>query len=351
MRDLLASVSSTGGPFGRATSGGGSAELPRRAFLMALVLGSGELLTGGARAAERARPFLIGALTESWGPTPQMAGLRDGLLALGYREHEQFVLGVRFTQGDLAALPAAARELVQYGVDLIFVTEENPTKAVQMATPRIPVVFAAVGDPLGLGLIQSFARPGGNITGVTHLDLELGPKRLEIFREILPGLKRVLYPYDSSDAYAVAAAREYRGAARRLEVVLVEQEVRTQEEAQATIARVRKGEVDGILKPRGISLNIPGFILRATTERAMPAMFDATWWVEQGGLASYGPDFYESGRQAARLVDKILKGTNPAEIPVEVNPKIELAINLQVAKTLGVTIAPEVLYRADRLVR
>jgi putative ABC transport system substrate-binding protein len=318
---------------------------------MALALGSKRLFTGFAAAAERSRPFLIGALTESWGPTPQMAGLRDGLLALGYRENEQFVLGVRFTQGDLAALPAVARELVRYGVDLIFVTEENPVKAAQMATTRIPVVFAAVGDPLGQGLIQSFARPGGNITGVTNLDLELGPKRLEVFREILPSLKRVLYPYDSSDAYAAAAAREYRDAARRLGVVLVEQEVRTQEEAQATIDRVRKGEVDGILKPRGISLNIPGFILRATSERAIPAMFDATWWVEQGGLASYGSDFYESGRQAARLVDKILKGANPAEIPVEVNPKIELAINLQVAKTLGLPIAPEVLYRADRLVR
>jgi putative ABC transport system substrate-binding protein len=325
--------------------------LQRRSFLIALVLGSGGLFTGGSRAAERAHPLLIGALTESWGPTPQMAGLRDGLLALGYRENEQFILGVRFTQGDLAALPAAARELVQYGIDLIFVTEENPAQAAKLATTRLPIVFAAVGDPLGLGLIQSFARPGGNVTGVTHLDLELGAKRLEVFREILPGLKRVLYPYDSSDAYAVAAAKEYRAAARRLGIELVEQKVQTQEEAQATIARVRKGEGDGILKPRGISLNIPGFILKATSERAIPAMFDAAFWVEQGGLASYGPDFYESGRQAARLVDKILKGTNPAEIPVEVNPKIELAINLQVAKTLGVTIAPEVLYRADRLVR
>jgi putative tryptophan/tyrosine transport system substrate-binding protein len=351
MRDSLASIGSTRGPSGRVTSEGGGGGLLRRTFLMALAVGGGGLVKGFAGAAERARPFLIGALTESWGPTPQMAGLRDGLLTLGYREHEQFVLGVRFTQGDLAALPAVARELVQYGVDLIFVTEENPAKAVLLATTRIPIVFAAVGDPLGLGLIQSFARPGGNVTGVTNLDLELGPKRLEVFREILPGLKRVLYPYDSRDAYAVAAAREYRDAARRLGVVLVEQEVQTQEEARATIDRVRKGEVDGILKPRGASLNIPGFILRATSERAIPTMFDATWWVEQGGLASYGPDFYESGRQAARLVDKILKGANPAEIPVEVNPKIELAINLQVAKTLGLTIAPAVLYRADRLVR
>jgi len=316
-----------------------------------VLLVSFSLLPIGVRATDRTHPLLIGALTESWGPTPQMAGLRDGLLALGYRENEQFILGIRFTQGDLAALPNAARQLVEYGSDLIFVTEENPAQAAKLATTRIPIVFAAVGDPIGRGLIQSFARPGSNVTGVSHLDLDLGGKRLEIFREIVPGLKRVLLPYDAADAYALAAAREYRDAARRLGIVLVEQQVQTPEAAQAAIAQVRKGQVDGILKPRGVSLNIPGLILQATSERAIPAMFDAMWWVEQGGLASYGPDFYESGRQAARLVDKIFKGANPGEIPVEVNPKIELAINLQVAKALGLTIAPEILYRADRLVR
>jgi hypothetical protein len=125
-----------------------------------------------------------------------------------------------------------------------------------------------------------------------------------------------------------------------------------EEEAQATLAQVRKGEVDGILQPLGASLNISGFILEAASQQAIPTMFGgAAFWVERGALASYGPDFHETGRQAARLVDKILKGANPAEIPVEVNPKVEFAINLKVAKALGLTIAPEVLYRADRIVR
>jgi putative ABC transport system substrate-binding protein len=280
-----------------------------------------------------------------------VAGLRDALVQLGYRENEDFVIGVRFTQGDLAALPAAARELVQYGVDLIFVAEEDPAKAVQMATTRIPIVFVTVGDPVGLGLVQSFARPGGNITGVTDLHTELGPKRLELFREIVPGLKRVLFLYDPVDAHSVEQARVYRDAAHRLGVVLVEQVVRTAEEARATLAQVRKGDVDGVLAPRCCSLNIPGFILEATAQQAIPTMFRAAFWVERGGLASYGPDYYESGRQAARLVDKILNGEDPAEIPVEVNPKIELAINIKVAKSLGLSVKPEVLYRADRLVR
>ncbi len=199
-------------------------------------------------------------------------------------------------------------------------------------------------DPIGLGLIQSFARPGGNITGVADLHLELGPKRLEVFREIVPGLKRVLSLYDAADADAVAGAKLYRDAAHGLGIVLVEQAVRTAAEAQATLTRISKGEVDGILAPRQGSSNIPGFVLEAASQQAIPTMVDASFWVERGALASYGADMHETGRQAARLVDKILKGAKPAEIPVEVNPKVEFVINLKVAKALGLTIAPEVLY-------
>jgi putative ABC transport system substrate-binding protein len=217
-------------------------------------------LTAAVRAAERTRPMRIGVLTSSWGPSPQTVGLRDGLLALGYREDQEFVLGIRFTQGDLTALPAAARELVQYGVDLIFASQLFSAKAAQMATTRIPIVFAGgagTGDPVEMGLVQSFARPGRNITGVTDLDLELGPKRLEVFREIIPALRCVLYLYDLNDSYAVALARTYRGAAHRLGLELVEQAVRTQEEAKAALAQVLKGEVDGLLPPASTSVNIP----------------------------------------------------------------------------------------------
>lgn len=317
-----------------------------------MFLVSNGLLAGGGGAAERTRPIRIGVLTESWGPTPTTVGMRDGLLALGYREDEQFVLGVRFTQGNLAALPAAARDLVQLGVDLIFVSASVSTaKAAQMATDRTPIVFAGVGDPLGSGLVQSFARPGGNITGVTNLSLDLSPKRLELFRQTIPTLKRVLYPYDPADTYAMAQVGVYRDAARRLGIELVEQTVHSEEEAQATLAQVQKGHVDGILAPDSLTFNVPGFVLEAASRQAIPTMFNSAFWVERGGLVSYGPDLYAMGRQSARLVDKILKGVDPAEIPVEVNPTIELAINVKVAKALGMVIAPEILYQADRLVR
>jgi len=315
------------------------------------LLVSHSILACSVSAAERTRPYRIGVLTESWGPTPAVVGLWEGLRELGYREDEQFVIGVRFTQGDLAALPTAARELVQLGVDLLLVSQPGAAKAAQMATDRIPIVFAGVGDPIGLGLIQSFARPGGNITGVTNLNLDLSPKRLEFFRQIIPGLKRVLFPNDPTDAYAVAQARVHRDAARRLGIELVEQPVHSEAEAQATLTRVRKGDVDGILAPDGNSLNIPGFVLEAAPQQAIPSMFEGAFWVEQGALASYGPNQYETGRQAARLVDKILRGGKPAEVPAEVNPKIEFAINLKVAKVLGIAIVPEILYQADRLVR
>jgi putative ABC transport system substrate-binding protein len=320
-------------------------------LILCLLLAGGELLVCDAGAAEPAKPIRIGALTDAWGPTEGMVGLRDGLQELGYQENKDFVIGVRFTQGDASALPAAARELVQQGVDLLFTNNPAPAKAAHMATNRIPIVFYGAGDPIGLGLIQSFARPAGNITGVTDLDLDLDTKRLEIFKEMIPGLKRVLFSYDPSDAFSLAQAKGYRDTARVLNIVLIEKPVRTQEEAQATFGGIQKSDVHGIVVPRSLSLNIPGLGLKATIRQGIPTMFFGPWFVEKGGLASYGPDFYASGRQAARLVDKILKGTNPAEIPVEVNNKIEFVINLKIAQAVGIRVAPEVLYRATRVIR
>jgi putative ABC transport system substrate-binding protein len=323
----------------------------RRHLVLLMFLVGIWLLTGHASGAERSRPVRIGALTESWGPTPGIVGLRDGLKELGYRENQDFVIGVRFTQGNIAALPQAARELVEQGIDILFTNNPAPAKAAQTATNRIPIVFYGAGDPIGLGLIKSFARPGGNITGVTDLDLDLDSKRLEIFKEMIPGLTRVLFPYDQSEAFSVAQAKIYRDSARRLKIMLIEKTVVTQTEAQATFDGIRRNEVHGIVVPRSLSFNIPGLALEATSRHRIPTMFFGSWYVEQGGLASYGPDFYQSGRQAARLVDKILKGTNPREIPVEVNNNIDFVINLKVATALGIKIVPEALYKANRVIR
>jgi ABC-type uncharacterized transport system substrate-binding protein len=323
----------------------------RRRFILLALLFSCELLITGSHAADRNGPARIGVLTEGFGPTSGAVGLRDGLKTLGYREDKDFVIGVRFTQGDTSALPAAAKKLIQQGVDILFTEGRGAAKAAQMETTKVPIVFAGGGDPVGFGLIKSFARPGGNITGVTDLDLELGPKRLEIFKEMIPGLNRVLFPFNETDAFSASEAKTYRDGARHLKIALVERAVRTEDEAKAVFANLKKGDIHGILSPRPMTSNIPGYVREAGSQWSVPTMFASTFFAENGGLASYTPDTYESGRMVARLVDKILKGESPAKIPVETNHKIELVINLKVAKELGIKIAPEVLSRANRVIR
>jgi putative ABC transport system substrate-binding protein len=298
--------------------------------------------------AKRARPVLIGALSDSWGPTSGIVGLRDGLVTLGYRENQDFVLGVRFTQGDHSALPEAAQELIQAGAELLFADSNVTAKAVQQATRHMPIIFVAVEDPVGSGLVRSFAQPGGNITGVDTLDIELGPKRLQVFQELVPSLKRVLFLYDATDIYAEQAATLYQSAARRLGMTLVTHVVRTQDEARDVLSQLQPRHIDGILAPRCWALNIPGLILDASKQQQMPTMYTSkAFWMEASALTSYGSDFHASGVQAARLVDKILKGDLPANIPVEVNSTIEFSINLHRAQALGLTLDPVVLSQAD----
>lgn len=201
------------------------------------------------------------------------------------------------------------------------------------------------------GLVKSLARPGGNVTGVADIDTELAPKRLELFRDIVPGLRRVLFAYDAGNPLAATLLRVHREAARRLNLALVERPVRSEEEAEAAILGIRRTSVDGVVSPRLHSLNIPGFVLEAGNKEAIPAMFHSAFYVERGGLASYGADRHEMGRQAARLVDKIMKGAKPADLPVEHSNKFELAINLESASAIGITIPDAVLARADRVVR
>jgi putative tryptophan/tyrosine transport system substrate-binding protein len=326
--------------------------LTRAGIALLIFAVNGGVLGVPAVWAQRKEPVRIGVLTDSWGPTPATIGLRDGLQALGYREDEHFQLGVRFTGGDVGALPAAARELLAAGSDIIFATSITAARAAQQATTVKPIVFAeVVGDPVRLGLVRSFARPGGNVTGVSSLTTELSAKRLEIFRELVPGLKRVLLIYDANDADAVDAARFHRDAARQLGIQLSERTPRSQEEAREQITRIRRSDVDGILvSPTGPALNIPGVVLEIATRHQLPAMFIDGFWVEQGGLVSYGPDFYESGRLAARLVFKILQGEKPENIPVEINSRIDLVINLKVARALKLEPGPAGLQRANRLI-
>ncbi|MGH2610681.1 MAG: ABC transporter substrate-binding protein, partial [Tepidiformaceae bacterium] len=251
----------------------------RRQLLFGIMLAASDLAARDVLAQPR-RLVKIGALTESWGPTPSIVGLRDGLQELGYREDRDFTIGVRFTEGKAAELPTAARDLVQLGVDIIVTSVSGKSaKAAQMATKHIPIVFMGSGDPVGLGLVQSFARPGGNITGIADLDIELLPKRMQIFREMVPGLRRILLPYDATNPDAVALLAVHRDAARHLGLTLVEKPLRSEEEARATITGLRKGEADGIVSLRFLSLNIPGFMLEVASRGVIATMFHAPFFV------------------------------------------------------------------------
>ena len=325
----------------------------RRRLATLLVLGCALALTTPAPA-QRARPVKIGALSASWGPTRAVIGLREGLQALGYRENTDFVIGVRFTQGETAELASAARELVRLGPDIL-VTDGSggeTTRAAQAAAAgKIPVVFMGEIDPVGRGLVPSLARPGGNVTGIANLDAELGSKRLELLREMVPGLKRVLLPYDASEPGFAQVLAVYRPAAQRLCVTLIEKPLRTQEEARVALGEIVRGQVDAIVAPRWLTLNIPGFMLEAAARQAAPTMFSDSFFVERGGLASYAANATDVGRHAARLVDRILKGARPAELPVEQPTTFELVINLKTARTLRLTIPPSMLGRADEVIQ
>lgn len=324
----------------------------RYVCMIVLCVTAMSLSTIGISDAKDAQPILIGALSESWGPTSGVVGLRDGLVQLGYQENKDFVLGVRFTQGDNAALPDAARELAQAGADLLFADSNSTAKALQQVSTQIPIVFVAVEDPVGSGLVKSYAAPRGNITGVATLDTELGPKRLQLFHELLPALKRVLFLYDATDVDSQQAANLYQEAANRLEIEFIKKVVHTQEEAQTFLSQTNELRIDGILAPRCCDLNIPELILEASQKQQIPTMYTTkAFWIEAGAFASFGSDFYTSGVQAARLVDKILKGMSPMTVPVEVNSTIELTINLKRAKALGIVISPRMLVRADYVIQ
>jgi putative ABC transport system substrate-binding protein len=297
------------------------------------------------------RPVRIGVLTAAWGPPGALGGLVEGLIDLGYRENEDFVIGLRFTQGDISALPAAAQAMVEGGVDVLLADSEPAVKAVQEATSTHPIVFLGVGDPIVRGLIASYNRPGGNATGVANLDLEVSGKRLQLFKDVIPGLKRVLLPYDKHNNYDAAQVELYRTAAQRLGVVLVERQLETEEQARAALAGIRRGDVDGMLAPQDVSLNIPGLVLEFAREEGIPAMFASSVYLAGGGVASYGGSRDAAGKQAARLVDKIIRGAEPAELPVETVQTLEFVINLRTVGELGVVVPPEVLFQADRIIR
>jgi putative ABC transport system substrate-binding protein len=233
-------------------------------------------------------------------------------------------------------------------VDLIFAQTEQAARAAKAATQTIPIVFVEVGDPLAAGLVASVPRPGGNITGVSSLATELTPKRLEILKQVFPGVRRVWAVYHADDLSSAEAARKAYEVATLLKLEMVTRAVRTPEELVGHFKTLRAG--DGLLAPPAVTMNIPGVILDLELMSRWPALFYNTFWAQAGALVSYGSDPKAEGVQATRLVARILRGERPQDLPVEGCNRIELAINLKTARSLGISVPREILVRADRVI-
>ena len=292
------------------------------------------------------RPSRIGVLNAAWAAShPTVEGLKAGLKDLGLEEGRDVVFDIRFTEGKLAAMPAAAEALVKSGVDVIFTSQEAATQAAKQATNAIPIVFTLVGDPIGAGIVSTLARPDANVTGVSSLQTELVAKRLEVLTTLAPGARRVWIVYYGNDLSTTPLIHKALDVARGMKLDVVPKAVLDADALRAALREVRRGDV--VLAPDGSNPDLAIAIIERSLALRIPAVFGTALWVGYGGLMSYGPDYYAQGVQAAALVAKILRGTRPQDVPIEGAEKIDLAVNLKTAELLGLTVPRKILLRAD----
>jgi len=282
----------------------------------------------------------------------QVEAFRQGLRDLGYIEGENVVVEFRSAEGKLDRISGLVAELVQLKVDLFVVTFLTAIRAAKQATKTIPIVMLSNADPVASGLVDSLARPGGNITGLSTLDRELSGKRVELFKEAVPAISRVGVLWVNAPGPLISF-KEYETAARALKIPLQSLEVRgPKPDFEGAFQAAAKGRVSALIT---ISNSLINRYLKQIPELAiknrLPSMYEGGDWVEAGGLMSYSANDLENARRAAYYVDRILKGTKPADLPVERPTKFEFIINLKTAKQIGVTIPPNVLMRADRVIR
>ena len=286
-------------------------------------------------------------------PNPQVESFRQGLRELGYVEGKNIIVEFRYAEGKFERLPGLAAELVRLKVDVIVTASTPAIRAAQHATNTIPIVMANVGDPIAQGFVARLARPGGNITGFTNLSPDLSTKRLELLKEVSPKIRRVAVFQNA--AQHGPAMKEVEKAAKFLRVQLQSLEVRGPDDLEMAFAAVKRERADAL-----ITLSNP--LLRSddrtrkrivdfTLNRRLPSMYEGSEYVEAGGLMSYGLDENYNYRRAATYVDKILKGTKPADLPVQQPMKFEFVVNLKAAKQIGLTVPPNLLVRANRVIK
>jgi putative ABC transport system substrate-binding protein len=276
---------------------------------------------------------------------------REGLRGFGYVEGQNLLIVSRYAEGKLERLPALAAELVQSGPDVIVTSGKQAIRAVKQATETLPIVMAIVSDPVGEGWAASLARPGGNLTGMSFENPELTAKRLELLKQAVPKARRIAVLFDSTVGRSTGL-RELQAAAPSLGLTLQVLEVRGTADFDAAFAAAKRGRADALVSLASPLLNAHRqTVVSLAAKSRLPATYEAREYVSAGGLMSYGPSFADMYRRAAAYVDKILKGARPGDLPIEQASRFELIVNLKTAKSLGLTIPPSVLQRADELIR
>ena len=278
--------------------------------------------------------------------SPRIEVFRKGLREHGYVEGKNIVFEYRYAEGKLDRLPELAAQLVGLKVDVIVTASDSAVRAAQKATSTIPIVFAAVSDPVATRLVESLARPGQNITGLSVLAPELDGKRLELLKEAVPKTGRVAVLFGPG-----YPRKETENAARALGIQIVSLPVRELGDFEPAFETARKENVHALLtSPHPLINTVRERIVEFAAKNRLPAMYGGPEFVEAGGLMSYAPSYTDLFRRAATYVDKILKGVKPADLPVEQPAKFELVINLKTAKALGLKIPQSLLIRADHVI-
>ena len=285
---------------------------------------------------------------------PNVDGLRQGLRDLGYVEGKNFVIEFRGAEGKTGLIPSLVNELVQLKVDVLVVpTSLLAIRAAKQATKTIPIVMVTLVDPIANGLVDSLARPGGNITGLATLQQDLSGKRLELLAEVVPRISRVGILWDAEGSFSAHGFKEYETVARGLKIQLQSLEVsRPNPDLEGAFQAAAKGGSRAVITiTNNLLFRNSKRIVDLAIKNRLPSMYEGRTWVEAGGLISYSTDDREVFRRAATYVDKILKGVKPGDLPVEQPTKFEFVINLKTAKQIGVTIPPNMLARADQVIK
>jgi putative ABC transport system substrate-binding protein len=322
----------------------------RRAFIGTLA--GGFLAAPRAGEAQQAgKVYRIGLLS----PTSQVQGIegiQEGLRDLGYVEGRNLLVEHRSADGRFDRLPDLAAELVRLQLDVIVAVVTQASLAAKNATSTIPIIMMAVGDPVGARLVSSLARPGGNVTGTSGMAVEVAGKSLELLQQVAPKIYRVTVLWNPANAvFQALMMKATEEAARSMDIQLQVLAARDVKEIDRAFAAMTRGRAEALLV-----LTDPVFVVQHSRIAAfaarhrLPSASGARGYAEDGGLISYGPDFFALGRRTATYVDRILKGARPNDLPIEQATKFELAINLKTAKALGLTIPPSLLQRADQVI-